>query len=209
MLSLAPILEARSARISELLLKYRKPSERWNQYLRHVCRSGSAFHSRDMFNWFLSLIDDGTLDGARPGIAINDDWWGILYSMSEKRPDPHASNCALVDRRIAEWRSSREIADISSDQGEAWRSLKDKFQSRGHHGYAISQATEGTPGATRGKRRKNTLRGGGAVTRTRFGRWSRKLLRNARLQPISGLRSIASSRSALLSPLWTREGRRN
>ncbi|MGB8769846.1 MAG: hypothetical protein WCC92_09540 [Candidatus Korobacteraceae bacterium] len=143
MLSLAPILEARSARISELLLKYRKPSERWNQYLRHVCRSGSAFHSRDMFNWFLSLIDDGTLDGARPGIAINDDWWGILYSMSEKRPDLTCEAIAhWFDRRIAEWRSSREIADISSDQGEAWRSLKDKFQSRGHHGYVISQATK-------------------------------------------------------------------
>jgi len=143
MLCLTPILEARSARISELLLKYRKPTERWNQYLRRVCRGGSAFHSPGMFDLFLSLIDDGTLDGARPGIAINDDWWGILYSMSEKRPDLTCEAIAhWFDRRIADWGSSREIADVSSDQGEAWRSLKDKFQSRGHHGHVISRATK-------------------------------------------------------------------
>src|ERR1035437_7392939 len=54
MLGLPPILESRSIRVSQLLGKYRKAGEPWTQYLRNVCRTGGAFHSREMFDLFLS-----------------------------------------------------------------------------------------------------------------------------------------------------------
>ena len=87
MLSMHQTLQTRSDRVTELLNIYRRPGEVWSSYLRAVCRLGEVFHSRRMFDLFLSLIDDGTLEGLRPGFAINDDWWSVLYSVTEKRPD--------------------------------------------------------------------------------------------------------------------------
>ncbi|MGA7558976.1 MAG: hypothetical protein WBW12_08670 [Terriglobales bacterium] len=143
MLGLAPTLESRSIRVSQLLGKYRKAGEPWTQYLRRVCRSGGVFHSREMFDLFISLIDDGTLDAARPGFAVNDDWWSLLYFLSEKRPD---LACEAIghwfDRRLARWRARREVATLQDGPGNAWRDLKNDFQESGHHAHVISKATE-------------------------------------------------------------------
>ncbi|WP_148314482.1 ATP-binding protein [Sorangium cellulosum] len=118
MLAFHPTLEARSARIAALLRKHRKSGDRWNQYLRHICRNGDVYHSREMFDLFLSLIDDGTLDGLRPGFAVNDNWWSVLYSVANKRPE---LACEAIgrwfDRALVTWRAqhtqnSRESASV-------------------------------------------------------------------------------------------------
>jgi hypothetical protein len=143
MLALPPILEARSVRVSQLLVKYRKVGEPWPLYLRHVCRTGNVFHSREMFDLFLSLIDDGTLDGARPGFAVNDDWWSLLYSMSEKRPD---LTCEAVGhwlgRRISRWRNILGTKSDPQDYGEAWRHVRGESQQGMFHEPIILKATE-------------------------------------------------------------------
>lgn len=116
MLGFHTILEARSNRVAALLRKHRKAGEPWNQYLRHVCRSGDVYHSREMFDLFLSLIDDGTLDGVRPGFAVNDNWWTVLYSMTEKRPD---LACEAIghwfDRALDQWRASPDAVDAGKE----------------------------------------------------------------------------------------------
>jgi hypothetical protein len=80
-------LETRSERVAELLVKHRKEGEPWNSYLRHICRNGDVFASPAFFDLFLSLIDSGVLDGLRPGFAVNDTWWEVLYTMAQKRPE--------------------------------------------------------------------------------------------------------------------------
>lgn len=85
--ALPHILEKRSACVAKLLMHHRKSEAPWKQYFLHICRFGDVYHSPEMFNLFLSLIDDGTLDEARPCLAINDDWWSMLYSMAEKKPE--------------------------------------------------------------------------------------------------------------------------
>jgi hypothetical protein len=143
MLSLPTILQARSVRVSQLLVKYRKAGEQWTQYLRYACRTGGAFHSREMFDLFLSLIDDGTLDGARPGFAVNDDWWSLLYPMSEKRPD---LTCEAIGhwlgRKITRWRNILGTKSEPDEQREAWRQVRNEFQQGTFHEPVISKAAE-------------------------------------------------------------------
>ncbi len=86
-LSFNQVLAARPDAVASILQRHRRPGDPWSQLLRHVCSTGQVYHSRTLFDLFLSLIDDGTLDQLRPGFATNDDWWTVLYDMSEKRPD--------------------------------------------------------------------------------------------------------------------------
>lgn len=125
MLALPTFLEARSARVAALLRKYRKPSERWNQYLRHVCRFGSVYHSREMFDLFLSLIDDGTVEGLRPGFAVNDTWWTTLYSAADNRPDLASEVIGRwFDRTIADWESKESaVTQNAENPGVSLRAL--------------------------------------------------------------------------------------
>ena len=112
---LHPTLEKRSDRVAALLKKYRKPGERWSHYLRHVCRFGEVYHSPEMFDFFLSLIDDGTLDDLRPAFAANDSWWSTLHSMAERRPD---LACEAIghwfDRTLLRWRDNKAAVDASA-----------------------------------------------------------------------------------------------
>jgi hypothetical protein len=106
MLSSSELLKERSGRIAALLRLYRKPGNPWNQYLRFVCRNGQVFYSREMFEFFLALINDGTLDDLRPGFAVNDDWWSVLYSVAHEQPE---LACQVIghwfDRTIIRWKS--------------------------------------------------------------------------------------------------------
>jgi len=106
LLGLSHIRENRSARIATLLREHRKAGELWNQYLRHLCRFGDVYHSPEMFDLFLSLIEDGTLDGLRPGVAVNDDWWSALYHICHERPE---LGCEVIgrwfDRALVTWQA--------------------------------------------------------------------------------------------------------
>jgi hypothetical protein len=138
---LHPILESRSRKVAELLRKYKQPDEKWRQFLRYVCRTGAVFQAREMFDLFLLLVDDGTLDGARPGLAENDDWWSLLYSMAEERPDLTCEAIAhWFDRTLDRWRAGTDVMASSGDQGAAWSALKALFQGRGHHGAILAKA---------------------------------------------------------------------
>jgi hypothetical protein len=142
-LALPSLMEERSTRISELLRKHRRPNGTWTQYLRFVCCVGNVFHSREMFDLFLSLIDDGTLDEARPGFAQNDDWWSLLYSMAEKRPDLACEAIAhWFDRILSRWLADQGDPSTSDDEGERWRRLKALLQSQGTHQHVIERAAK-------------------------------------------------------------------
>jgi hypothetical protein len=113
------IMEKRSARVAALLVKHRRDDETWRRYLQYICRNGHVFHSPEMFDLFLSLIRDGTLDGTRPGFAVNDDWWSGLYSMSEKAPAMTARTIAVwFDRKLETWNQAHPGSESRHNQIE-------------------------------------------------------------------------------------------
>jgi hypothetical protein len=135
------ILESRSRRVAELIRQHQRPGEPWRWYLWHIYRAGAVFHSREMFDLFLSHIDDGTLDGARPGVAVNDGWWSLLYLMSHKKPDLACEAIAhWFDRRVKVWRSGQQASSQPEQDAAVWRSLRDELARGGQHLDDISRA---------------------------------------------------------------------
>jgi hypothetical protein len=120
MLSFPELLKERSGRVSALLRAHRTPGEPWNSYLRYACRTGEVYHGRKMFALFLSLIDEGVLDGLRPEFAVNDDWWSVLYSMAQSRPERACETVGhWFDRAVLSWRLSASHDGESGDEEPA------------------------------------------------------------------------------------------
>ena len=86
MLRMPNVLRHRSASAAGLLRTLVGGNEADRQRLLHVLSIDVAHHSREMMDLFLKLVDDGTLDEAR-GLAMNGDWWLVLYGMSTEKPD--------------------------------------------------------------------------------------------------------------------------
>jgi hypothetical protein len=113
-------LEERSSRVAEILKMYRSSGGSWPRYLHQIFRTGHGLCNRDMFDLFLSLIDDGTLDDLLFGAApIDRDWWSALYATSKERPD---LACEAIghwfDRVLVTWRvpagSGADTDDLAS-----------------------------------------------------------------------------------------------
>ena len=112
LLARSAVLEQRGGRIAELLKKHRCDGDDWNRYLRYVCLTGDVHHHRDLFDLFLSLVRDGTLEEAEDNRR---GWWSSLYTMSEDRPD-------LLAEVVGVWLEDR-LKSLKDDC--AWRHLED------------------------------------------------------------------------------------
>ena len=97
----------------------------------------ATHHSREMMDFFLELVDAGTLDGAR-GFAMNDDWWSILYTMSTEKPD----YCAEA---IGHWLDRQyKLASRHRDQDGSYAGdLPDQRSQSSKH--VISSSASGAP----------------------------------------------------------------
>lgn len=84
---LSRVLETQADRVAELLESYVGRSEEWNKRLIYIMQWGQLGTGRRLFNLFLRLIDEGVLDEARGPIAINSEFWDLIYSLPDKRPD--------------------------------------------------------------------------------------------------------------------------
>lgn len=75
-----------SDRIAELLKPYVGLSDEWRKRFLFLMVWCDLNQGRRFFELFLQLIDDGTLDDARGPIAVNSEFWDIIYSLPEKQP---------------------------------------------------------------------------------------------------------------------------
>lgn len=75
-----------SDRIAELLEPYIGLSDEWRRRFLFLMTWCNVEQGRRFFELFLQLIDDGTLDDARGPIAINSDFWSLIYLLPEKQP---------------------------------------------------------------------------------------------------------------------------
>lgn len=81
------VIKIYSSRIAALIKHFKNKNDKWKQRFRYLFKLGDVHYSREMMDLFLDSIDDGTLDGARPGFAVNDDCWSMLYGMSKENPE--------------------------------------------------------------------------------------------------------------------------
>ena len=65
--------------VAELVGPYVGKSERWNNRLRHLAVWGDWSEGRRFLELMLRLIDEGVLDDAKGPIAVNSDFWSLLY----------------------------------------------------------------------------------------------------------------------------------
>jgi len=97
-------------RVAELLQPYVGKGGDWTQRLRSVMEWADHDHSRQCFELFLRLIDDGTLDEAGGPIAGDSTFWSMLHGLArapaEWLPEVLAHwlrrRVALIQRKRAE-----------------------------------------------------------------------------------------------------------
>lgn len=99
-------------RIADLLEPYVDAGGEWPARLRFVMEWADHDASRRFFDFFLRLIDDGTLDAARGPIAVNSTFWSMLHGIGESRP-------AWAAEIVARW--LRRRLNLARESGEDLR----------------------------------------------------------------------------------------
>ncbi|MBX3747100.1 MAG: hypothetical protein KF833_17475 [Verrucomicrobiae bacterium] len=111
-----------SERVAELLEPFATKGGEWKPRLRYMVEGRCLGKSRRLFDLFLRLLDDGTLDDAKDRLPSNGTFWSMLHGFSDERPAWCAELAAhWLDRRIA-------IAKSTMDQhGLTGALLDDEF----------------------------------------------------------------------------------
>ncbi|MDK2984502.1 MAG: hypothetical protein PWQ96_144 [Clostridia bacterium] len=74
-------------RVAELLEPYvENESEKWKDRLRYIVQWAEFSEGRQFLELFLRLIRMGTIDDVRGPIAINSDFWDLIYDLPKKQP---------------------------------------------------------------------------------------------------------------------------
>ena len=74
-------------RAAALLEPYADRGEEWSVLLRYFMQWAKLHGSRRLFDLFLHLVDNGTLDEARGPIAENSTFWSMLRGLEKNRPE--------------------------------------------------------------------------------------------------------------------------
>ena len=143
------VFEFRSAEAASLLRTLIGGSDADRHRLLAAMSWGDAYHSREMMDLFLDLIDDGTLDGAR-GFGMNGDWWGLLYQMARTRPD-------YCSEAIGHWLDRQYVLAGAPghggfDEPGRWSDLSEDIIKSAAEGAPLAFALELTPRAAQAAR---------------------------------------------------------
>ena len=74
-------------RVAALLEPYAEGDGEWPVRLRNFMQWCELHASRRLFDLFLRLVDNGTLDEARGPIAVNSTFWSMLRTLGKTRPE--------------------------------------------------------------------------------------------------------------------------
>jgi hypothetical protein len=109
-------------RVAELLEPFVEAGAKWRDRLRYIMEWVQLGNSRRLFDLFLRLLDNGTLDIARGPIAVNSTFWSMLHGLGERQPVWCAQVAShWLDRQVA-------IAIASAPEGQSPKlHLQDQF----------------------------------------------------------------------------------
>lgn len=118
-------------RIAELLEPSVGRGGEWQLRIQHIFQWADLENSRKLFDLFLRLIDDGTLDDARDPVAVNSTFWSMLYGLAQARPD-------WIGEVLAHWLRRRKQLLLTSRKGNErpdWSNLfgHDQFGAEHFH----------------------------------------------------------------------------
>jgi hypothetical protein len=89
-------------RVAELLEPFADAGGKWRDRLRHIMEWVRLGKSRRLFDLFLRLLNNGTLDKARGPIAVNSTFWSMLHGLAEQQPGWCAEIARhWLDRQVA------------------------------------------------------------------------------------------------------------
>ena len=74
-------------RVTALLEPYTDYGDLWPARLRQFMEFALVYTSRRLFDLFLKLVDNGTLDDASGSIAVNSNSWSMLYGLEKTHID--------------------------------------------------------------------------------------------------------------------------
>ena len=74
-------------RVAELLEPFIGRSGGWPQRFNHILQRADYASSRRLFDLFLKLLDDGTLDHTYNSLVTNGTFWSMFHRLAEARPD--------------------------------------------------------------------------------------------------------------------------
>jgi hypothetical protein len=81
---LGRIQRERPARVAKMLTSFIGKSDDWNTRLTWVAQ-WADLSDRAAFDFFLRLLESGVLDDARGPIAVNSDFWSLIYPLHKQR----------------------------------------------------------------------------------------------------------------------------
>ena len=97
-------------RVAAMLEPYVGRGGQWLARLRGFMQRARFQSSRRLFDLFLHLVDDGTLDDARIPLAEDTTFWSMIYTPSRARPELFAEVLAhRLRRRLAVTQAAGEI----------------------------------------------------------------------------------------------------
>ncbi|WNV04263.1 hypothetical protein RP726_17920 [Candidatus Methylospira mobilis] len=127
-------------RVAELLEPYVGKEGLWKDRLRHLMEAVRIENSRPLFNLFLRLLDDGTLDGTKDRHVSNGTFWSMLYITANAQPTwvPEIMAHWLTRRALLLWQKAKEDGEEA-----CWHNLfgYDEFAEKHFHN-AAAQAPE-------------------------------------------------------------------
>jgi hypothetical protein len=74
-------------RVAAFIEPYVGTSEEWRHRLVYLSQWADLGAGRGFLDLFLRLLDEGILDEARGPIAVNSDFWSLVYGLPETHPD--------------------------------------------------------------------------------------------------------------------------
>lgn len=85
---LRAIQRSEANRVAEIIKPfYETDKSKWKPFLIYLMQWSDLGDGRKYFDFFLLLLADGILDNAKGPIAVNSDFWSLLYSLKKERPE--------------------------------------------------------------------------------------------------------------------------
>lgn len=127
LLAMPEVTTSRHDEVAKLLLPLTDDPEWHGRLTWHVCRV--SILRGELQRLFLRMLQDGQLDDARPGIAMNDDFWSLLYADATAEP-------AFTAEAIAVWMARRvgiaQVPTATPDEASDRPWPDDHSQAVGH-----------------------------------------------------------------------------
>lgn len=125
-------------RVAELLEPYSQGLGKWRERLVSLFQWGELNSGRKYFDLALKLIDNGVFDQARGPIAVNSDFWSLVYSLSTQES---AWSCEIIGHYL----KRRFTLSVDSGQPNPFDAGPDKVDDSGTDEHVIQFSAKGAP----------------------------------------------------------------